>query len=115
MDFFRRLVETFNRNCSERWRTNRWFVHHDNAPAHRSVLVIQFLAKKNVTTLYYSHNPYYPDIPPADFYLFPPVKSELQERFFCDATDITKFLKEELKRILQYDFHESLQRIYRSW
>jgi hypothetical protein len=43
------------------------------------------------------------------------MKSELQERIFGDATDITKYLKEELKQISQYDFHESLQQIYRSW
>jgi hypothetical protein len=27
------------------------FIHHENAPAHRSVLVKHFLAKNNVTTL----------------------------------------------------------------
>ena len=43
------------------------------------------------------------------------MKSELQKRVFCDATDITKYLKEELKQISQYDLRESLQRIYRSW
>jgi len=43
------------------------------------------------------------------------MKSELQEQIFCDAIDITKYLQEELKQISQYDFHESLQRIYRSW
>jgi hypothetical protein len=31
--------------------TNSWFLLHDNAPAHRSVLVKDFLLKNNVTTL----------------------------------------------------------------
>jgi hypothetical protein len=32
-------------------RTNNWFPLHDNAPAHQSVSVKDFLAKNNVTTL----------------------------------------------------------------
>jgi len=32
-------------------RTNGRFLLHDNAPAHRSVLVKDFFAKKNVTKL----------------------------------------------------------------
>jgi len=38
---------------------------HNNAPAHQSVLVKDFLAKNNVTTL--KHPPYSPDMAPADF------------------------------------------------
>jgi len=41
---------------------------HDNAPAHRSVLVKDFLAKNNVTTL--EIPPYCPDQFRAEFYLF---------------------------------------------
>jgi len=52
-----------------KWRINRWFLLHDNAPAHRSVEFTNFLAKKNVTTL--EHLPYTPDMDPAGFYLFP--------------------------------------------
>jgi hypothetical protein len=48
---FRRLVEMFNKNCPEKWRKTRRFVHPENAPAHRSVLVKYLLAKNYVTTL----------------------------------------------------------------
>jgi hypothetical protein len=34
----------------EKWRNNRWFLIHHNAPAHRPVSVKDFLAKNNVTT-----------------------------------------------------------------
>ena len=37
----------------------------DNAPAHRSVLVKDFLAKTNVTTL--QHLPFSHDLAPVDF------------------------------------------------
>jgi len=63
------------RKHPEKWRTNSWFFLHENATAHRSVLVMDFLAK-NVTTL--EHLPYSPHLVPADFYLIPPLKSTLK-------------------------------------
>jgi hypothetical protein len=35
----------------EKWRTNSWFLLHDNAPAHQSVLFKDFLAEIKVTTM----------------------------------------------------------------
>ena len=42
---------------------------HDNAPAHKRVLVQDFLKEEKVVQL--SHPPYSPDISPCDFFLFP--------------------------------------------
>jgi len=50
-------------------RTKSWFLLHDNALAHLSVLVKGFLAKKNVTVL--DHPPYSPGLAADDFYLYP--------------------------------------------
>ena len=72
-----------------------------------------FLAKNNVTTLY--HPPYSPDLAPADSYLFPRIKSVVQGRIFCEATDIIKNVKEDLKSLSQYGFQECLQQFYRCW
>ena len=46
----RRLGDIVRRKCSEKWGTNSLFLLHDNAPAHRSVSVKDFLVKKNMTT-----------------------------------------------------------------
>jgi hypothetical protein len=54
----------------------------------RSVLVKDFSAKSIVTTLEYL--PYSSDLAPADFYLFPWLKSALTGQHFCDATVIIK-------------------------
>ena len=35
----RRLRDAVRRKCPEKWRTNGWFLLHDNAAAHRSVLI----------------------------------------------------------------------------
>jgi hypothetical protein len=48
---------------------------YDNAPAHRSVWVNDFLAKTNVTTLEHS-----PHLAAAEFKLFPLMKSALRGR-----------------------------------
>jgi len=46
----------------DKWKKNNWFLHHDNAPAHTS-LVRQFLTSKNITVI----PPYSPDLTPATF------------------------------------------------
>jgi hypothetical protein len=79
------------------WRTNVWFILHDNAPAHRSDLVKDFLAKNNVTTL--KKPPYSPDLAPADFYPFPMPKSAMKGQRVCDATGSIKNVTDELKRL----------------
>ena len=51
IDILRCIKNTVRRKRPEKWRTNSWFLLHDNAPAHRSVLVKGLLANNNVTTL----------------------------------------------------------------
>ena len=51
IDILRRLTDAVRRKLSEKFRTNVWFLFHDNAPAHRPVLVKDFLVKYNATTL----------------------------------------------------------------
>ena len=93
--------------------TNIRFLLHDNAPAHRSVLVKDFLAKSSVTTL--DHPPYSHNLAAADFYLFPLLKSALNGQLFCDATDIIKNATEELKRLSHIGFEECFQSLYCRW
>jgi hypothetical protein len=91
IDIRRRLGDAVRRKRLEKWRTNSWFLLQDNAPAHRSVLVNDFLAKNNVTTL---EHPLYSLV----CSLFLPA---LKGQRFCDATDIIKKATEDLKRLSQ--------------
>jgi hypothetical protein len=50
-DILRCFGDAVRRKRPEKWKTNCWFLPHDNASAHRSVLVTDFFAKDNVTTL----------------------------------------------------------------
>ena len=51
---------------------------HNNAPAHKCVLVQDFLKEEKVVQL--SHPPYSPDPSPCDFFLFPLLKKTLSGR-----------------------------------
>ena len=59
----RRICDAVGRKRPEEWRTNSWFLRPDNAPAHRPVLVKDFLAKNKVTTQKYP--PYSTDLATA--------------------------------------------------
>jgi hypothetical protein len=76
-----RLTVVVRRKKLEKYKTNSWFPHHDNVPAHRSLLVQDFLAKYNVTAQ--EHSLYTSDLFPADFYLFSGPKSALKGLRFC--------------------------------
>ena len=54
------------------WKNNSWLLRHDNAPAHASLLVCNFLTKIN--TVIMPQPPYSPDLAPCDFFLFPRLK-----------------------------------------
>jgi len=66
-----------------------------------------------VTTL--EHLPYSSDLAPADFYLFPRLKSALMGQDFCDAADIIEDVTEELKRLSQNGFQECFQHRHSCW
>jgi len=75
-DIIHQLRDAVRRKHSEKWGTNSWHLIHDNAPAHRSVVVKDFFAKNNVTKL---EHPPQSDMDPANFYHFPRLKSALME------------------------------------
>ena len=58
------------------------------------------------------HSPLFPELTPADFYLFLRTKSAMKERCFFDATDIFKNATAELKSLSQYDFKKCFQHFY---
>lgn len=53
-------------------KDNSWLLHYDNAPAHTSLLVREFLVKNNTVKI--PQPPYSPDMAPCDFFLLPKIK-----------------------------------------
>jgi len=70
----RRLRNVVGRKRPGKRKSHRWFLLYDNAPAHQSILVKDFLAKNDVTTLELLCTLHSPDLTPADIYLFPRLK-----------------------------------------
>ena len=62
-----------------KWRTHNLYLVHDNAPARRSVLVKDFLAKNNVKHWSIHHSL---KLAAADFYMLPCLKSSLKNGAF---------------------------------
>jgi hypothetical protein len=52
-----------------------WFLHWDNAPVHTTATITDWLVARRVNMI--KHPLYSPDLAPADFFLFPKVKTEL--------------------------------------
>ena len=94
-DVLRRLRENVRRKRPQKWQSQNLIIHHDNAPAHRSFKVSQFLAKNNMTVV--PHPPYSPNLVPCDFFLFPKLKLQMKGRRFDNIEEI----KEESQRVLE--------------
>jgi transposase len=90
-----------------------WILHHDNAPAHTSHLVQQFLAKHGTAQL--QQRPYSPDLAPCDSFLFPRLKKVLK-RHRCEATeDIKRNSTKTLLDIPKEEFARCFQQWQKRW
>ena len=76
LNVLKRLREGVRRKWPEGWINTTWMLHHDNAPAYASLLIREFLTKYEMTVVL--QPPYSADLVPADFFLFPKLKSSLK-------------------------------------
>ena len=105
----KRLREAVRRKRPQLWTNQSWVLHHDNSPAHSSFLVRNFLAKNETTVV--PQSSYSPDLAPADFFLFPKLKSTLKGRRFDTVDVIQKNSTNELFAIPK----EAFQKAFQSW
>ncbi|UYV78442.1 hypothetical protein LAZ67_16001387 [Cordylochernes scorpioides] len=102
LQVMRNLREAIRQKRPDLWKNKNWLLHHDNTPAHTSLLVRDFLAKNN--TLMMPQPPYSPDLAPCDFFLFPKLKRPMKGRRYATLDEIKTASKEELKKILKNHF-----------
>jgi len=88
-------------------------LHHDNAPAHASLLIREFLMKHGTTVV--PQPPYSPDLAPVDFFLFPQLKSSLKGRRFQTIEEIEENWTWDLRAILQNKFQDAFQNWKKRW
>ena len=109
----RSLCYSVRRKRSEKWRDGDWILHHDNAPAHTSHLVQQFLAKHGTAQL--QQPPYSPDLAPCAFFLFPRLKKVLKGHRLVATEDIKRNSTKTLLDIPKEEFAECFQQWQPRW
>ena len=102
LQVLKRLRDAVRRKCPE------WWLHHDNAPAHKALSMKQFLPKNSMTQLL--HPPYSPDLAPCDFFLFPRMKKVLKGKSFADVEEVKKKTMEALKGITLQEFQDCFEK-----
>jgi len=91
------LRDAVRRKRPELWEKQTWILHHDNAPAHTSLLIRSYLAKHQTSIVL--HPPYSPDLAPADFFLFPKLKPTLKGCRFQTIEEIQENAIRELRTL----------------
>jgi hypothetical protein len=81
----KRLMEGIRRKSPNKWKNNNWFLHHDNALAHTSLVVRQFLTSKNITVI--PHPPPFAWHRPLRLFPIPNMKLRLTDSFWHDWGD----------------------------
>jgi len=113
LEVLRRLRESVRRKRPEKWLDGNWILHHDNAPAHTSYLVQQFLVKHCTAQL--QRPPYSPDLAPCDFFLFPRLKKVLKGYRFEATEDIKQNSTKTLLGIPKEEFAKCFQQWQQRW
>ena len=106
-------VKQSEKNARICGKNNSSLLHHDNAPAHASLLVHEFLAKNNTVTM--PQPPYSPDMAPCNFFLFPKIKRTLKGRRFAAIDDIKSASLKELKAIPKIEFEKCFEDWKKPW
>ena len=66
------LLHSVHKKRYELWQDNTWLLHQDNALAHNTLSICQFLTDRLVTeriVTVLDHPPYSPDLAPCDFFV----------------------------------------------
>ena len=108
-----RLRDAVRRKRPEIWESQTWMLHHDNAPTHESLLISSYLAKYHISVV--PHPTYFPELAPAEFFLFPKFKTTLKERRFQTIEEIQENATRELRAITENAFQEEFQQWKKSW
>ena len=113
VEVLKRLRDAVRRKRPCFWSSGDWLLHDDNARAHSSNLVQQFLAKHKIVQL--CQPPYSPDIASCDFWMFPKLKMALKGKRFDDIETIQSNATRELKAIPKSTFEDCFKMWKHRW
>jgi transposase len=113
LEVMQRLREAVKKKRPDAWQENRWMLQHYNVPSQSTFFVCDFLAKHATTVL--PQPPYSPDLAPADFFLFPKLKSTLKGRCFESIEAIKTNSLAHLHSIPKTAFQECFRTLKKRW
>jgi [histone H3]-lysine36 N-dimethyltransferase SETMAR len=96
-DVLCRLRDKVFENRHRIYPNEHFYLHHENAPAHTSILIQEFLSEEDIPIV--PHPLYSPDLTPCDFFLFPRIKSKLKGKRFENIESIKRNVDRELSNI----------------
>ena len=92
------------------WQSQSFKLHHDNAPAHLSQLIV---TEKGIPVV--RQAPYLPDIAPSDFWLFLKIKQQLKGFRFQSQDDIMQNATDQLKVLSPDEFKTCFEQWKHCW
>ena len=108
-----RLRGTIRRKPTELLKNQSWILHHDDAPAHTSMLGREFLAKNKTVTMPQSQ--YSLDLAPSAFFLFPKMKTPIKGKRFATIEEIKEKSKQELLAMSKSTFLKCFMDLKKRW
>ena len=88
--------------------TSRIMILHDNASAHKTGAVTQYLSENRIATL--PHPAYSPDLAPCDLWLFPKLKELLAGNKYTRVQDLSKTVNSELRGIPKEEYRTAFDK-----
>ena len=88
--------------------TQKTLLLHDNASAHKTGAVTQYLVDNGICVL--PHPAYSPDLAPCDFWLFPKLKGLMAGHKFSRVQDLAKAVNSVLRSIPKDEYREALNK-----
>ncbi len=83
LEILQEMRAAFRRRRPQQWRRRRWALLHDGAPAHRALIVHQWLQQVRLPLV--PHPAYSPDLNPPDYWLFAELKRKVWGELFPDV------------------------------
>ncbi len=108
-----RMRESVRRRHRDLWHNccQQFWLQHDNAAAHRSLMVWRFCEQTNIKLV--PHPPYSPDLAPSDFFLFARIKKELRGVCFPDVQALEVAVDTAIGNIPQFKFAHAMEASWR--
>ena len=104
-----RFREALHRKRPHLWRSGRWCLLQDGAPAHRARPVRDWFGEKRIKLLL--HSGYSPDLNPMDYWFFDSVKKSVKGHHHHTLQDLHTAVKGAMDGIAAAEFRHAFDRL----